>query len=383
MIEGQAKLVVHGRPGVDEGNRLIGESIMFNREQKISATMACPNCSSEPIGLTLSPTSINNVIGTSWSLSAQVTYLDNSTWTANLSDAINWTESNFNIVEVVVIHDPIKNVDRFHANLKGPGSASISATVNHCPICDPCRFPETLLSNNSIQVTVRPKVSITAGANKVPLDSSGQPGVTKSIQRTATGDPAGGTFSWSTTSTKVSLSNTTSATVTITSVSASTSRNDVTITVTYTVNGQSSSASTQITVVKPSSLTVISTNLNPTGLNCSTLNCNTYLRTIDYQIRDQFGDTFGPWDFHTRESFTNFSSNCTGVTSPPTPSSVVIRGIGFIDQFAICTVSCPQCNPNATGCTASTTQEWFANGFSVRRNRVTWTCSDATVQQIQ
>lgn len=79
MTHGQQKLIVHGRRGIEEGNRLIGESIMFSREQKISATMACPNCSSEPVGLTLNPTSINNVIGTSWSLSAQVTYLDNST----------------------------------------------------------------------------------------------------------------------------------------------------------------------------------------------------------------------------------------------------------------------------------------------------------------
>jgi hypothetical protein len=99
--------------------------------------------------------------------------------------------------------------------------------------------------------------------------------VTRSIEWVAVGEPAGGTYSWSTNSAKVSLSNTSSATVTIASVSASTSQNDVTITVTYTVNSQSASASRQLTVVKPSSLDATSTDLSPTGQNCSVfgLNC--------------------------------------------------------------------------------------------------------------
>lgn len=193
----------------------------------------------------------------------------------------------------------------------------------------------------------------------------------------------GGTYQWSTTSSKVSLSNTAQATVTVTAVSASTSRNDVPIKVTYTVNGQSSTWNGTLTVVKPSSLTVTSTALNPTGFDCSVfvgLNCRSYLRTIEYVIKDQFGDTFGPWNFHARESFTSFSSDCAGVTSP-TPSSLVLQGVGFLDGFSLCTTSCPQCDPNATGCTAKATQTWFVNGFSVRTNSVTWKCSDATVQQ--
>lgn len=173
-------------------------------------------------------------------------------------------------------------------------------------------------------------------------------------------------------------------TVTITSVSTSDSRNDVTLTVTYPVNEQSSSASTRLTVVKPSSLSVASTSLDATGFDCFAnfgLNCRSYLRLITYVIRDQFGDTFGPWDFHARESFANFSSNCAGVTSPPAPTNKVIRqAIGFVDRFSLCTISCPQCNPNATGCRVTATQTWFINGFSVRTNSVTWTCNDATVQ---
>jgi len=83
------------------------------------------------------------------------------------------------------------------------------------------------------------------------------------------------------------------------------------------MKGQSARASTALTVVKPSSLSVSSSSLDPTGFDCSTefsgLNCRSYLRLISYIILDQFGDTFGPWDFHARESFENFSSTCAGV----------------------------------------------------------------------
>jgi hypothetical protein len=57
-------------------------------------------------------------------------------------------------------------------------------------------------------------------------------------------------------------------------------------------------------------------------------------------------------------------------------------GSGFTDDFFFCSAACPNCNPNGQGCTVISTQTWAVNGFVVRRNNVTWTCSDATIQQI-
>jgi hypothetical protein len=162
VTEGQAKLVVHSRAGMQDGNRLIGESIMFNSDQKISATMACANCSSEPVDLRLSPSSIDNVAGSNQSISAQVRYLDNSFWTVNIADAIDWVEGNFNVVQVVVVHDPIREVDRFVADLRNPGSTTIGAVFFNCNACNPCTFDRTLASSNLIQVAVRPTVTVTA-----------------------------------------------------------------------------------------------------------------------------------------------------------------------------------------------------------------------------
>ncbi len=204
------------------------------------------------------------------------------------------------------------------------------------------------------------------------LDSSNQGGVDKSITLTATGNPSGETFSWSTSSSKVSLSNTSSSTVTVTSNSASSFPNDVTVQVTYTLNGngKSATASKQLTVVEPKSLVVSSSSKADNGFDCSELdpplNCNTYKRTYNYTVKDQLGNTFGPWDFWIREAFSNFNSGCSGVTSAPTPpTNKLWSGTGFPDDFALCSPSCPQCG-SGSGCSATSTQEWYVNEFPVQ-----------------
>ncbi|RMD57541.1 hypothetical protein D6833_13805 [Candidatus Parcubacteria bacterium] len=257
--------------------------------------------------------------------------------------------------------------------------------VNCCPLCPPwlrvCFLCGPGSGGGGGGQQQGPQVTV-SGPNKVPLRASGTGQGQNAIQLTASGTPSGGSYQWSTTSSRVSLSGTNTAQVTVTAVGASAMRDDVTVTVTYTVDGQSVSASKQLTVVKPSSLSVTSTSLNPMGQNCSSfgLNCNSYLKEVTYEIKDQFGDLFGPWTFFAREEFSNFSSNCTGVTSPPMPSATSIQGIGFVDRFTLCTTSCPQCNPQAGGCTARATQKWFVNEFPVRTNTVIWTCTDATIQ---
>lgn len=113
------------------------------------------------------------------------------------------------------------------------------------------------------------------------------------------------------------------------------------------------------------------------------LNCSSYLRTLGYTIKDQFGDTFGPFEFVANESFNPDPPKGTGcVATGFKKGSISGHGTGFTDDFFLCSDACPKCNPSGQGCTLTSTQTWKVNGFVVRKNSVTWTCSDVTIQQI-
>lgn len=94
-------------------------------------------------------------------MTARVYYADGSSWAINDARAIDWLESSLSVVEVVVIHDAVRNVDRFEAALRSPGTATIDAQVNHCWICNPC-IDVTLALAQQIQVRVEPKVTVTS-----------------------------------------------------------------------------------------------------------------------------------------------------------------------------------------------------------------------------
>lgn len=138
----------------------VGEAILGDQERKPSLTMACQNCSSEPIDLRVSPLSIDDVFGTSPSVSAQVRCLGGSFWTVNMADAIERVEGNCSVVEVVVAHDPFKGVDLFVADLKNPGATTLGVIFSNCEACIPYTIDKTLASSTLIQVTVRPKVTV-------------------------------------------------------------------------------------------------------------------------------------------------------------------------------------------------------------------------------
>jgi hypothetical protein len=229
-------------------------------------------------------------------------------------------------------------------------------------------------------MTVRPSVVI-SGPTSVVLDTSGEPGVNKSIQLIGTGNPSGGTFSWSTNSSNVTLSNTSSDTVTVTSANASSARNDVTITLVYAVNGQGNSATKQITVVKPTFIKFESQSTDPTGRNCGTY--NSYLTQRFYSVWDQFspaGQITGV-NYFINESFSNRSTTC------PPYVGVVGGGIYQVlapDSFSYCNDNCR----NGGSCVQSADQSITVNGFPVSisiggtlypRNSVTWTCSSVIV----
>jgi 3D (Asp-Asp-Asp) domain-containing protein len=157
---GQAKLVVHGIAGVSESQRIIGEAILVDRRRGIRVTMACPNCVSEPLRVEPGVVSVSGVVGERRSVTARVYYADGSSWVINDGRAIDWLESSVSVVQVVVVSDPVRRVDRFEAELRSPGTARIGAQVNHCWICTPC-IDRTLALTPEIQVTVQPKVTVT------------------------------------------------------------------------------------------------------------------------------------------------------------------------------------------------------------------------------
>ncbi len=158
---GQAKLVVHGIAGVEESQRIIGEAIVVDQGRGIRATMACPNCVSEPLRVEPGVVSVNGVVGERRSVAARVYYADGSSWAINDARAIDWLESNVSVVQVVAVHNDLHNTDRFEAELRSPGTATIDGRVNHCWICTPC-IDRTLALTQQVQVRVEPKVTVTS-----------------------------------------------------------------------------------------------------------------------------------------------------------------------------------------------------------------------------
>ncbi len=206
---------------------------------------------------------------------------------------------------------------------------------------------------------------------------------------TASGDPAGGTYSWATTSSNVTLTNTSSATVTVTAAGASASIGDTPITVTYTLNSQSASSTANITVSKPTSLQMppVTDSTNTTGHTCdASASSNTctlskftgsgsytsYVRNRSYKILDQLNQWISGYALEIQESYTPPSGQCAGDS--------VVTSAGFGDTVTDCFYFCSATCQSGGSCSVSATQTVTVNGFSVATKSVTWTCSSATVQ---
>jgi hypothetical protein len=237
-----------------------------------------------------------------------------------------------------------------------------------------------------VPITVTPSLTI-SGITYVPLRNSGSTGQ-NSMTVVASGSPSGGTYSWSTTSSNVTLSNTSSATVTVTASAASSARGDTPITVLYKVNEQSASATVGITVVKPTSLSVMTDTTSPSGHTCvgnlGTSSCpqstfagtgsySSYLRTRTYKVMDQFSPPawIQVYDFEIAESYTQPTGACAG-------AEVSIgggTGNTVNDCFFFCDATCKA----GGSCGVSATQTFMVNGYSVATENVGWTCSAATV----
>jgi YD repeat-containing protein len=259
-------------------------------------------------------------------------------------------------------------------------------TINCCPecyggphgwICPPCEPPPP----------PPPIVSI-SGPSYVPLRTGSSTGP-NSMTLAATVDPSGGTYSWTTSSNKVSLSNTSTANVTVTSVAASAASGDVPIKLTYTANNQSTDATVNITVRRPSSLQLVpgSDTVNATGHTCNaSATSNTcaksgftgsgtytsYVHSRSYYIMDQFNQWISGYALDIQEAFSSPSGQCA--------SDRVATGGGSGDTIQDCFYFCSATCQSGGSCSVSSTQTATVNGFTVATKNITWTCSSATAQ---
>lgn len=151
-----------------------------------------------------------------------------------------------------------------------PGSLTIGATspfqsenVQDCTTLQtypPC--PTHTIAAGS-PGTVAPTVTI-SGPTNIAMLKAGAQGGGNSITLSATGNPGGGTFSWTAVSgqSNITILNATSQSAIVQSVAVGT----YTVQVTYTVNGKQGTAITVGSVQQPGQLGVISNNI--VGFSC-------------------------------------------------------------------------------------------------------------------
>jgi hypothetical protein len=203
----------------------------------------------------------------------------------------------------------------------------------------------------------------------------------KTATLTATGTPAGGTYSWSTTSQLVTLSNAGAATVTVTSVNPSQMRNDVPINVTYTVNGVSASATANATVQKPTALakTGTDTTTGPRACTAGSFRACRVTRTFDYQVKDQFGDGMAFSNMPFTDAITTGTTNTCNLTSYNTTAANQITNAGgtFGESLSICAPACRTTGGacvSSGGCTTTASQVWTINGVALPTIALTYRC---------
>lgn len=321
-------------------------------------------------------------VGDTMQCSAQATNCDGTTQTFSAT----WSSSNTAIATI--------NSSGVMTGVS-PGSVTISATFPSLvlftgTLCPPQTCPMHAQSASSNE-NITPTVSI-SGPSAVPLCSGCPTNGVNAIQLSASGNPSGGTFSWSTTSGNITLSNSSSATVTVTSAAASTSEADTPVKVTYTYNSQSGITTQYITIQKPTYLVIYGPDSTTAEAACTTsgglAGCGV-TRTFTYRVFDQIGGG-NPINFAGMtywDSICNTSTNglnlqgylttCGGTTggcsgSGPCAGHTTNASGEFGETLSVCAPACK----SGTGCTTAgstvANQTWNINGFSVRVQQITY-----------
>ena len=281
-----------------------------------------------------------------------------------------WTSANTNIAQIT--SGATTSSSMWMGMTPGSTTSSLTARVqsnsnNFCQTSDP--------------VYTKPSITY-SNLKDLALASAGATGAITSNQVTASGNPGGGTYSWTISNSNVSITNATSATVTTTAAAAGTSA----LTVTYTVNGQSNSATGTINVFQPSQVSIVSdtgvtaTNICYTGAN----QYNGPARVVNYQVQANQNGTVVPVTatVSLSESFTPLSSPPPSCGAAPTPTQNLLTTQTFKDNFNYCSTYCLPVKSSAPqgACTLALQHVWTANGFTIFNHTLTYTCTNITPQ---
>ena len=245
----------------------------------------------------------------------------------------------------------------------------IRKAFNSCPISRP---------QTTAGTKVQPTVTI-SGSTALAMLNSGATGGGNTTTLTATGNPSGGTYSWSAVSGQgnISMSNTGSQSVTIQAAAVG----SYTVQVKYTVNNQPGTATTVGKVQQPGSLGVVSNDVQAFVCTNASPSYTTEERLIQYQVLDTSSPPVPVQALNMRATETlNLTSNPCGEPAP-NPTVNETTGInGYFpapDQLAFCSPKCLPVNSSGvpTGtCTATIAQTWTVNGYSVKSDTVSDTC---------
>lgn len=252
----------------------------------------------------------------------------------------------------------------------GPGSGygDVEVTAGGCQVYGSGGFP------------VAPSVTISVGSNGSKIVTGGSSQPMTSTQLTATGNPGGGTYQWTTSTSAVSLSGATSATVTASASSAG----NPTLTVTYTVNGQPATATQQISVQQPAGFSVISDTGNQ-PYQCTYQDGSPAYTGVQRSVFYQLQDTSSPPvsikvnGVTMTESYSTLSDGCGLGQTPSIKNGPTFGGGEWGDGFVICT---PACQPGSSGynptCQSTFSHQWKADGQLVLNRTVTYACQSIT-----
>lgn len=364
-------------------HNLIANELAIDRTWGSSAIPACPECCSyDSIGF--DPTSVDLFSGNTDTVAIDGINTCNGDPSALTPYFTDWLSENPAVAKVS------------YANVQGvaPGFTNGQAEGHvACPGECGCNF---CIVQETLPVTVVPTVKISCDTTHLTIGATNFPGTEQGSCTTSNVSPAGGTFSWTTNNTSTISLTPNLGSADYTSKAASSSLGDTTITVKYTVNNQSASdTSQQITVHKPTSLKTNSTTPDDHTLTCTlpcllspgTGTCTvksgtscSYSEEItrrNYSVQDQFNppNLFENIQLSGVTVTENVNAN-QGTCGGNNVETAKTGGSPFYDDFGKCD-SC--CETGGPGCTSTASQTILANGFSVRTESITVTCTSATL----
>jgi hypothetical protein len=374
---------VHWSIDGEEPRGLIGRAEQVDLANGIAMTSACAECCPDSwYSFGIEPGSVSGFIGDTTQFTAMQ---QNITCYGQILDWFQRFPNNFNSTDPSVASC---NTTGFTTAIS-PGTAHIGAswTVLFWDF-DPIgsggctRYLETANPDATCDVadvTWTTPHSLNGEDGAVPLSTGTPPQgslpYVNTTTITATGEPSGGSFLWSTSSNKVTLANTTSSTVTVTAVSESGVTRDVTIDVVYTYNGEPMPPKhVPFTVQKPTFMDFVSLGTG-TAPSCPSGESGNR-KNITWQVADKNHNPI-PYRLPLYDTVTNVTPNsCFNLSAGEgtDPGGGTGTGGRWEHKYRECSTACN----NGGSCSVSGTQKYFIQGFEISLG-YTMTCTSITV----